>query len=103
VEITGSYLVRLGVFIRGLAAIVLLTVPVLADDGPPSMIAIAQALRGNRPQDAEALATQMMATPGLASLDSAYLHMNRGLAREKLGRRAGRFHGRDRREDPPAR
>jgi tetratricopeptide (TPR) repeat protein len=64
-----------------------LTAPVLADDGPPSMIAIAQALRGGDPQGAETLATQMMAASGVAPLDKAYLHMNRGLAREKLDRR----------------
>jgi hypothetical protein len=87
VENIGFCVVRLGVFLRGLAAVVLLTVPVLADDGPPSMIAIAQALRGNHPQDAETLATQMMAAPGLSPLDNAYLYMNRGLAREKLDRR----------------
>lgn len=73
---------------RGLAAVILLTVPVLADDGPPSMIAIAQALRENRPKDAEALATQMMAAADVTPLDNAYLHMNRGLAREKLDRRS---------------
>ena len=78
---------RLGVFIRGIAAVVFLTAPVLADDGPPSMIAIAEALRGGNPQGAETLATQMMAAPGIAPLDDAYLHMNRGLAREKLDRR----------------
>jgi tetratricopeptide (TPR) repeat protein len=86
-NITGYYFVRLKVIIRGLAAVVILTAPVLADDGPPSMIAIAEALRGDHPQDAEALATQMLAAPDLAPLDSAYLHMNRGLAREKLDRR----------------
>lgn len=78
-------MVRLRSVLRGMAAIVLLTAPVLADDGPPSMIAIAQALRGNDAQRAEMLATQMMAAPQLAPLDVAYLHMNRGLAREKLG------------------
>ena len=78
---------RLRVLLRGVAAAVLLTAPVLADDGPPSMIAIAQALRANRAADAEALATQMMAAPDLTPLDNAYLHMNRGLAREKLERR----------------
>jgi tetratricopeptide (TPR) repeat protein len=51
------------------------------------MIAIAEALRSNNPQGAETLATQMMATPNLLPLDNAYLHMNRGLAREKLDRR----------------
>ena len=86
-QITGTCFVRLSVLIRGMAAVVLLTAPVLADDGPPSMIAIAQALRGNRPQDAETLATQMMAAADLSPLDNAYLRMNRGLAREKLGRR----------------
>jgi tetratricopeptide (TPR) repeat protein len=70
-----------------LAAVVFLAMPVFADDGPPSMIAIAEALRGNNPQGAETLATQMMATPNLTPLDTAYLHMNRGLAREKLDHR----------------
>jgi tetratricopeptide (TPR) repeat protein len=51
------------------------------------MIAIAEALRGGRPQDAETLASQMMAASGVTPLDNAYLHMNRGLAREKLGHR----------------
>jgi Flp pilus assembly protein TadD len=67
----------------------LLTAPLLAfaDDGPPSMIAIAVALRSGHPQDAEALTTRMMAAPNVTALDTAYLHLNRGLAREKLGRR----------------
>ncbi|HEY5338052.1 MAG TPA: hypothetical protein VIJ85_07620, partial [Rhizomicrobium sp.] len=51
------------------------------------MIAIAMALRGGHPQDAETLATQMMAAPNTAPLDIAYLHLNRGLAREQLGHR----------------
>jgi tetratricopeptide (TPR) repeat protein len=78
---------RSGIFICGLVAVLLLKSPLRADDGPPSMIAIAEALRGGHPQDAETLATQMMAAPNLTPLDNAYLHMNRGLAREKLGRR----------------
>jgi tetratricopeptide (TPR) repeat protein len=70
-----------------LAAVLFLAAPVFADDGPPSMIAIAQALRGGNAQGAERLATQMLAAPNLAPLDNAYLHMNRGLAREKLDHR----------------
>jgi tetratricopeptide (TPR) repeat protein len=64
-----------------------LMAPALADDAP-SLPAIAAALRAGQAQDAEAMATQMLAANDPAPLNNAYLHMNRGLAREQLRKRA---------------
>ena len=74
-------------WIRGLIAAIMFAVPAFADDGAPSMTAIAEALRNGRPRDAESLATQMMAVPNVNPLEKADLLLNRGLARERLGRR----------------
>lgn len=78
---------RLASFIRGSVAALVLMAPALADDAP-SMPAIAAALRAGQAQDAEAMATQMLAANDPAPLNNAYLHMNRGLAREQLHKRA---------------
>ncbi len=61
--------------------------PALADDAP-SLTSIAAALRAGQAQDAEAMATQMLAANDPAPLNNAYLHLDRGLAREQLGKRA---------------
>jgi tetratricopeptide (TPR) repeat protein len=68
------------------AALVLMA-PALAGDAP-SMTAIAAALRAGQAQDAEAMATQMLTAKDPVPVNNAYLHMNRGLAREQLHKRA---------------
>jgi tetratricopeptide (TPR) repeat protein len=67
-------------------ALVLLA-PALAQDSP-SLAAIAAALRGGKAADAEAMATQMLAAGVSDPLNNAYLLLDRGLAREQMGRRA---------------
>jgi len=64
-----------------------LMAPALADDAP-SLTAIAAALRAGQAQDAEAMATQMLAADDPVPLNNAYVHLNRGLAREQLHKRA---------------
>ena len=79
---------RLKTFIRGSLVALACIAPALADDAP-SMTAIAAALRDGHAQDAEALATQMLSLQGGAPIDRAYLLLNRGLAREQVGKRQG--------------
>jgi Flp pilus assembly protein TadD len=67
-------------------ALVLLA-PALAQN-TPSLASIAAALRDGRAQDAETMATQLLAAGVSDPLNGAYLLMDRGLAREQLGRRA---------------
>ena len=78
---------RLGSFIRGSVVALVLMAPALADDAP-SLTAIAAALRAGQAQDAEAMATQMLAADDPVPLNNAYVHLNRGLAREQLHKRA---------------
>ena len=81
---------RLKTFIRGSLVALACIAPALADDAPAfSMTAIAAALREGRGQDAETLATQMLSSGGALPIDNAYLLLNRGLAREQLGKRQG--------------
>jgi hypothetical protein len=54
----------------------------LADDAP-SLASIAAALRAGQAQEAEAMATHMLASNDPVPLDRAYLLMDRGLAREE--------------------
>ena len=77
---------RLASLIRGSVAALVLFVPALAADAP-SLAAIAAALRAGQAQDAEAMATQMLATNDPLPLTNAYLLLDRGLAREQLGKR----------------
>jgi tetratricopeptide (TPR) repeat protein len=65
----------------------MLLAPALAQD-TPSLASIAVALRESRAQDAETMATQMLAAGVTDPLNGAYLLMDRGLAREQMGRRA---------------
>jgi tetratricopeptide (TPR) repeat protein len=61
--------------------------PACAQDSP-SLATIAAALHESRAQDAENMATQMLAAGVSDPLNGAYLLMDRGLAREQMGRRA---------------
>jgi tetratricopeptide (TPR) repeat protein len=67
--------------------VLVLLAPALAQDSP-SLAAIAAALRESRAQDAETMATQMLAAGVTDPLNGAHLLMDRGLAREQMGRRA---------------
>lgn len=78
---------RLGSFIRGSVVALVLVAPAVADD-EPSLTAIAAALRAGQAQDAEAMATQMLATNDPVPLNNAYVYLDRGLAREQLHKRA---------------
>lgn len=72
-----------------MAVALLLAAPSLADDAPaPSLTAIAAALRDGHAGDAEAMATQMLAANDPVPLTNAYLLLDRGLAREQLGKRS---------------
>ena len=73
--------------IRSSVVVLACLAPALADDAP-SLTAIAAALRAGQAQDAEAMATQMLAANDPVPLNNAYLHLDRGLAREQLGKRA---------------
>jgi tetratricopeptide (TPR) repeat protein len=83
--------VRLKTFIRGSLVALACIAPALADDAPASsMTAIATALREGRGQDAETLATRMLSSSQSSPpIDHAYLLLNRGLAREQMGKREG--------------
>jgi len=78
---------RLEPLICGCVIALVLFAPALAQDSP-SLAGIAAALRESRAQDAEAMATQMLAAGVSDPLNGAYLLMDRGLAREQMGRRA---------------
>lgn len=78
---------RLASLIRSSVVVLACLAPALADDAP-SLTAIAAALRAGQAQDAEAMATQMLAANDPVPLNNAYLHLDRGLAREQLGKRA---------------
>jgi tetratricopeptide (TPR) repeat protein len=67
-------------------ALVLLA-PALAQDSP-SLATIAAALRAGRAPEAEAMTTQMLAAGVADPLDNAYLLLDRGLAREQMGKRS---------------
>jgi tetratricopeptide (TPR) repeat protein len=60
--------------------------PALAQDSP-SLATIAAALRAGRAPEAEAMTTQMLAAGVADPLDNAYLLLDRGLAREQMGKR----------------
>ena len=77
---------RLVSLIRGSVAALVLFAPALAADAP-SLTAIAAALRSGQAQDAEAMANQMLAANDPVPLNNAYLLLDRGLAREQLGKR----------------
>jgi len=78
---------RLKPLICGSLIALVLFAPACAQDSP-SLAAIATALRESRAQDAETMATQMLAAGVSDPLNGAYLLMDRGLAREQMGRRA---------------
>ncbi|MBS0276305.1 MAG: tetratricopeptide repeat protein [Proteobacteria bacterium] len=78
---------RLKPLICGSLIALVLFAPACAQDSP-SLAAIATVLRESRAQDAETMATQMLAAGVTDPLDGAYLLMDRGLAREQMGRRA---------------
>ena len=78
---------RLGSLIAGSVAVLVLFAPALAED-VPSLAMVAAALREGRAQDAEAMTTQMLAAGVSDPLNNAYLLLDRGLAREQMGKRA---------------
>jgi len=78
---------RLGSLIAGSVAVLVLLAPALADDAA-SLATVAAALREGRATDAEALTTQMLAAGVSDPLNNAYLLLDRGLAREQMGKRA---------------
>ena len=78
---------RLASFIHGSVAALVLFAPALAADAP-SLAAIASALRAGQALDAEAMATEMLSANDPAPSNNAYLLLDRGLAREQLGKRA---------------
>jgi len=67
--------------------VLVLLAPALADDAA-SLATVAAALREGRAQDAEAMTTQMLAAGVSDPLNNAYLLLDRGLAREQIGKRA---------------
>ena len=77
---------RLGSFIRGSVVALVLVAPAVAYDAP-SLAAIAAALRAGQAQDAEAMATQMLAANDPVPLNNVYVYLDRGLAREQLHKR----------------
>jgi tetratricopeptide (TPR) repeat protein len=77
---------RLASLICGSVAALVLFAPALAADAP-SLTAIATALRGGHAQEAETMATEMLAANDPVPLTNAYLLLDRGLAREQLGKR----------------
>jgi tetratricopeptide (TPR) repeat protein len=77
---------RLASLIRGSVAALVLFAPALAADAP-SLTAIATALRVGHAQEAETMATEMLAANDPVPLTNAYLLLDRGLAREQLGKR----------------
>lgn len=77
---------RLASLIQGSVAALVLFAPALADDAP-SLTAIAAALRAGQAQNAEAMASQMLTANDPVPLNKAYLLLDRGLAREQLGKR----------------
>ena len=77
---------RLASLICGSVAALVLFASALADDAP-SLASIAAALRAGQAQEAEAMATHMLASNDPVPLDRAYLLMDRGLAREQMHKR----------------